>query len=335
MLNLDNRTRYQSALIPCWNADGYEAVLAVIKATYTIDDQGGVSADCDQAPVRFADEYFGAPAESSLRYEADIALFKPAADVVVNGTAHSPDGAPVARMIVGVRVGPIARQLVVTGDRYRDRLSSTEAEPFISKPVIYERALHGRQNPVGRGGSGTTQHSGYPMLPNIETRDRGSTASADPAGFGAIARHWWPRTSYAGTYDDEWMADRMPFLPLNFDHRFFQCAASGMQTSYLRGGEPVELVNLSPAGPLRFILQVPKVSLLLRYDDRRAELTAVADTLLIEPDASRAEVTLRAQIPSDGDALKLREIIVIESNATITQAFLKGKRILGSRRRDN
>src|SRR5689334_6994139 len=102
MLNLNNRTRYEAVLVPCWNAEGYEAVLAVIKVTYIIDGQGGVSADCEQAPVRFADEYFGAPAESSVRYEADIALFKSAADVMVNGTAHSANGTPVTHLTVGV-----------------------------------------------------------------------------------------------------------------------------------------------------------------------------------------------------------------------------------------
>jgi hypothetical protein len=336
LLTVDNRTNYRAELVPCWNADGHEVVLAVIKATYSVDHQGNVDVDAEQAPIRFADKHFGEPGQSSVRYESDIALHKPAADVIVNATAHSPAGRSVEQLPIGARVGTAVKRLVVTGDRFWNGLGATAPVPFAQMPITYERAIGGRENPVGRSWSDGSRPTGEPLLPNVELLDQRIHRRSDrpkPGGLGSVARNWWPRAQYAGTYDGAWLEERMPFLPKDFDHRFFQCAADGMTIPYPTGGEPVDLVNLAPTGPLRFALRVPRVTLLLRYDRRLGEASPVADTVLIEPDIARVEVTLRAQIPCDGNALRLREVLVTEAGETIKRAFLKGKRILSRKRR--
>ena len=120
----------------------------------------------------------------------------------------------------------------------------------------------------------------------------------------------------------------MPFLPLDFDRQFFQAATDGMTIPYPVGGEPVELVNLTDEGVLRFALQVPSINVLASHDHSRSALSPVPDTVLIEPDDRRCEVTLRAAIPCAGDALRLREVIVIQANEGVTRAFCRGKRVL-------
>lgn len=39
-----------------------------------------------------------------------------------------------------------------------------------------------------------------------------------------MGRSWQPRLRYAGTYDQHWMDERLPFLPEDFDLRYFQSA---------------------------------------------------------------------------------------------------------------
>jgi hypothetical protein len=336
VLSIDNRTTYRAEVLPCWNAEGHEVVLAVVKATYRINSHGGLDHHDEQAPIRLADEYFGAPGQSSIRFESDAALYKPAADVIINASAYSPRGRSVERLPVSVHVGTASKQLVVTGDRFWTAVGATAPIPFIQMPITYERAFGSRDNPVGTRFEESSRSTDHARLPNIELLDQRIERRSDrpkPGGLGSIARNWWPRARYAGTYDSAWMAERFPFLPLDFDHRFFQSAAEDLRIPYPTGGEVVELINLAPSGLIRFALDVPNITLLLRYDRRFDEVHPVADTVLIDPDAGRVEMTFRAQIACEGNALKLREVLVTEAGATIRRAFLQGKRILSNRRR--
>ena len=86
---------------------------------------------------------FGNPALSSNRYEADIAPVKPAAEVIVNGTAHAPNGKAVREMQVGLRLGGLRKVLNVIGDRIYDAGSYSAPAPFRTMPIVYERAYGG------------------------------------------------------------------------------------------------------------------------------------------------------------------------------------------------
>jgi hypothetical protein len=69
-----------------------------------------------------------------------------------------------------------------------------------------------------------------------------------------------PRVAYAGTYDERWQKSRAPLVPDDYDPRFSVAAAEGLSAETgLRGGEPVELVNLTPNGRLRFTLPAVNV----------------------------------------------------------------------------
>ena len=100
-------------------------------------------------------------------------------------------------------------------------------------------------------------------VPNVEDPNHLIGSWSDrpaPAGFGVIASHWQPRVGYAGTYDEHWMKTRQPLLAEDLDDRYFQCAPLDQQApQWLRGGEAVVLLKLTPAGELRFTL--PKVYL--------------------------------------------------------------------------
>ncbi|MFO0592348.1 MAG: DUF2169 domain-containing protein [Polyangiaceae bacterium] len=58
----------------------------------------------DAAPLSMEDVYFGAPHESGVREESDLAQYKPRCDVLVRATAHAPGQAPAAHWQVRVKV---------------------------------------------------------------------------------------------------------------------------------------------------------------------------------------------------------------------------------------
>lgn len=342
MLQLRNKTKFEAALIPMWDKERDEVALLVMKATFRLSPDQVTVAD-EQVPVLFSDEWTGQPGESSLLYEADLALIKHHADVIVNGTAYSPGAVPVTRMTVRACVGPIKRELVVIGDRVWSAagLGASSPEPFTQMPVSYDRAFGGRdasesgnatevyrQNPAGRGFYRRLSCVGLP-LPNVEMPGqeiRGPRDRPPPAGFGFIAKHWEPRVHFAGTYGEAWQAVDMPFLPSDFDVRFFQGASPGMTMPYPVGGESVFLENLTREGRLTFSLPNLDIPVVYHHAKKRAEAQLVADTIVIEPDASRLVVTLRTRIPCFGDALRLREVVVGDMTVAERRAHLTGKR---------
>ena len=63
--------------------------------------------------------------------------------------------------------------------------------------------------------------------------------------FGPLRRDERPRKAYAGTFDQNWIENRMPLLPEDFDTRFNQAAPPNQQVrGYLKGDEAVSIANL-------------------------------------------------------------------------------------------
>jgi hypothetical protein len=96
------------------------------------------------------------------------------------------------------------------------------------------------------------------------------------------------RRRYAGTYDAHWQKKHCPLPPKDFDLRFFNAAAPELvATGYLRGGERVRLVNLSPQRVCEFSL--PALTVWLRFRHAGGGTTRRADlwNLVFEPDNER------------------------------------------------
>jgi hypothetical protein len=92
------------------------------------------------------------------------------------------------------------------------------------------------------------------------------------------------------------MEKRSPMLPLDFDERYFNGAHPDLTAKkYFRGGEPVEIVNASSQGTLRFSL--PQIKPKVAVISTTLEWTYVEpqfDTLILEPDPSRIIMVWRA-----------------------------------------
>jgi hypothetical protein len=91
------------------------------------------------------------------------------------------------------------------------------------------------------------------------------------------------------------------------------CAPADQQfTPHLRGGEPVELVNLSPRGVIRF--ELPKVYLHFASHFGRdvREHRAKLDTVVIEPDRSRFMTVWHTSLECHHDVDYLDECVIRE-----------------------
>jgi hypothetical protein len=232
-------------------------------------------------------------------------------------------------MDVSMAVGPLTRSMRIFGDRVWQESAGVASvawvAPFERMPLVWERAYGGMdvtpkgpianaRNPVGAGfrnSNGEKQLSGLP-LPNIETADRLISSWSDsppPVCCAPVAPHWEPRRSYAGTYDESWQTQRAPYLPSDFDLRFFQLAPPEQITpSFLQGGELVELNGVTPSGNLRFLLPALQLSVTFRLDRGEERRPVVLDTVLLEPDASRLMLVWRAALNCDKRALKVKEV---------------------------
>lgn len=304
--------------MPSMSLGDEELAMVVVAAAHRMPTPGargsGPLAVAEPVPVPVADEYNGEPGVSSLRWEGQGVCMRPGTDVYVSGHAWAPGGKPAGQVSVGVRVGPCQRTALVFGERYwavglSGRVPSAP-QPFERVPLLYERCFGGTVqgargktaravdlNPVGRGLHADPEH--HP-LPNIESPDDRIATLADrplPQGFGPVARGWLPRRGLAGTYSQTWVDTRAPLWPPDLDPRFFLAASPGLQAvPHLRGGEPVTLVGLHPAGPVHFAL--PELRLVAKFTlaggvERRS---LRLDAVMLEPDEARVVTIWRASV---------------------------------------
>ncbi len=316
MHRIVNTTPFRAALDIFPDRRGVDTLHVTLKATFRLGPALAVSDD--QAPIRVADEYTGEPASSSLRYPGERHLAKPGTDILLVGEAHAPRGEPVTTLDVALAVGPVRKVIRVVGDRQWQRgpTPSSAPVPFVTMPLVHERAFGGPlvpHNRVGRGHRGGHPHLIGAALPNLEDPRRPFLDHGDaslPACFAAIAPSWSPRCELAGTYDESWARQRAPYLPADFDPRFFHAAPPDQTTAtHLHGGEPVELLHLAPE-PLRFTLPVVAWTVRAHLGGDELPLAPELETVMIEPDADRLCLLWRAAAVVDRRALELDEVTV-------------------------
>jgi hypothetical protein len=201
-------------------------------------------------------------------------------------------------------------------------------EPFVSMPLVYERAFGGThvidadkgkilgetRNPVGKGFKGKQSSAELKdqLAPNLEDPEKpykGPSDKGEPACYGYIAGSWMPRLQYAGTYDAAWQKSCAPYLPGDFNPRFFSAAHPDLIFDrFLQGGEPVRMINLSSRGPIQFQLPRCQFSVAVQVNGRNEALSVHCETVLFEPDENRLSMVWRGAYPCDKKALKIEEV---------------------------
>lgn len=329
MWQLDNRTPFAAERGWVRDRDGAEIWLVAVKATFDVKLDGSTEVSKEQPPVLRLPEHFGEAGKSSIKYDADLVLTKKTTDVVVVGHAYGPGGRAVTQLDVGFKVGPVQKVVRVFGDRQWKSTGMSAPEPFTRMPLVYERAFGGVdkasptpekdwewRNPVGTGFAISGANATGTPLPNIEDPRQPIGSWKDrpaPAGLGAIASHWQPRLGFAGTYDEHWMKTRQPLLAADLDDRYFQSAPADQQTpEFLRGGEGVMLLKLTPAGELRFTLPKLYLGFETRFYDgsRQVHQNRRLHTVILEPDFPRVSLVWHSALPCHFKVQKLERTVV-------------------------
>lgn len=327
MWSLLNRTAFAADRNWTRDKDGVHWWIVAVRATFDLASDGQLTLADEQLPPVLAPEYFGAPGQSSLRYDSDLLWAKPNTDVLVVANAHAPGGRATSVVPVSLRVGQIQKQLVVHGERvYRSGLKTSSPKAFMTRPIQYELAFGGMdlsdpdprnhryddRNPIGRGLAVNPNHLTDKPAHSIEYAS-GDPASRGPAGFGPIDPAWLPRRALAGTYDERWDRTKKPLLPDDFDPAYALSSPTDQRNAKpLAGGERVELVNMTPEGKLLF--EVPRVLLEFTsiFGSRREPHQGQLATVLVEPDDRRLSLvwqsTLRVAAP-EVDYLDATEIV--------------------------
>jgi hypothetical protein len=328
-MELVNATRLAAAYTLGIDPSGREHLVVAVKGTFDVPStpDGSVVLSAQQVPIFLADELGGESGVLPI-CDADLCLRKPKCDVILKASAHAPMGRPTGRVQVGVRVGNWTKSFHVTGNRYWSSSGRASTPvPFEVSPITYEGAFGGaeidgrqpersttyRWNPLGRGYRAGSVIDETPMPNTEELNDPVVRPNGDykPMAFGPVGRNWFPRYTFAGTYDDDWKDRVFPFLPNDFDDRYHQAAPEDQQIPHLVGGEDVVLLNLSPDGRLAFRLPEAQACITVapRYRDRQ-ELAAVIDTIVIEPTERRFTLCWRASLPLRRNIFEIDEVVV-------------------------
>lgn len=216
-------------------------------------------------PASFADEpvpptgeiYWEDDVEQSLRLPSDFPLLKPVGECFVIGKAWAPGGRAARAVACSFEIGRIKKSFGVFGDRqWRPGLVSqlTDPEPFESMELRMEHAYGGPGHAANPYGRGREKSDGILFAPNIEQVNspvRSPGHKVDPVIVGPLPPSWPARMRYVGTYGQAYMDERWPWLPKDFDWRFFLEAPpeQRLREGFWRGDEPVLFEGLHPSLP--------------------------------------------------------------------------------------
>ena len=334
-MELINATRMVAGYNMGLEPSGRELLVVVIKGTFVLPKAGEqVRLADEQLPLIMADTFTGEPGFSAPVLEVDFAPRKQACDVLLVGSARAPAGTQVTRMRVGVRVGPMEKSFDVIGDRVWQAglsgISASAPQHFTSMPVSYDLAFGGADrysddesehdaylpNPAGRGWHKHLKNAwvdGTP-LPNTEEigKPLGSPVDKHRAmALGPLGRGWPQRARYAGTYDEQWLAEVFPFLPKDFDERYYQAAPEDQQMPVPNGPVEVVLSGFTADGVRRFVLPHFEAPVhVFAKKGEREDLTATLDTIVFEPDHERFTMSWRVARPLKKSMHEIAQVLV-------------------------
>ncbi|GME48182.1 MULTISPECIES: DUF2169 domain-containing protein [unclassified Pantoea] len=253
MENFANLTAFPALLFESLDQHDHGFNVLVARVSYDLDIITGKLTLCeDQGDLVEQDHYYDEAGTSSVRFESDLAPYKPRLDVVINGTAWAPEDKPVRHFSAGARIGDFTRLLNVYGPReWRKMVATwhlTDAKPVTHVDLRYEFAQGGfyrlekgeelasSVNSVGRGWLPAKaqkelklQHIPAPQFELLPHPVKNIEDENLPAGFGFYGRGWHPRITFAGTYDEAWKQHRHPFLPADFRFDYWCGAHPWMQ----------------------------------------------------------------------------------------------------------
>jgi hypothetical protein len=345
-------TRFPSQFTMGMDATGREYLSLVIKATYDFPAPGGTPIRAKvQRPLIMADEFSGAPGFSAPLWETDFAFRKARCDVIAQGAAYASGGKPAERVRVGLRVGDWVKQFDVVGPRQWRTLgpsiTATRPFPFTRLAFGYDTAFGGpdrgwegdkppvfAENPFGLGFAAARSGSRIDGLdlPLTEAPDDPVTSpfgAHRAMALGPIARVTPQRARFAGTYDDNWKDNIFPFLPPDFDERYYQCAPQDQHIAPPAPGTPVVIIGMTPQGREEFRLPDTNLPVLVfRGRELALDITLRPDTLAFDCEARQFTLAWRCEAPIRRIITEFSEAWVGPPSRGLARARAAGKTYL-------
>lgn len=343
---VENKSGFDAKFFTQFDKTGMERPYIVVKGEFFLDPSGNLIMEQNDDSIIVADEHYGDPLTTSIKHASDIALHKPATDVVLIGSACAPQLQPVKHIDVHLQVSNVSKSIRVFGNRVwlSNLIGATKTDPlpFTRMPLQFERAFGGwdishedptrhdfeAKNPVGQGFMRYKSKTNLEnrLLPNLEDPQNLIEFWNDrprPMGFGCIARGWQPRLSFGGTYDAKWEQERLPLVPDDFDYRFNHTVSSDQVTSgYLQGNEKVSITNVTPDSKFEFSLPGITIGMTVTYKGRTIVRFANLDTLIIEPEDRKVSLVWRCILPVKRKVFEVKKTLVFPVTLT-AQRILK------------
>ncbi|MCP9266876.1 DUF2169 domain-containing protein [Xenorhabdus sp. XENO-1] len=120
------------------------------------------------------------------------------------------------------------------------------------------------------------------------------TPDYEPQGMGFIGRPWLPRRQLAGTYDADWLENRHPYLPKDFDFGYWNGAPADQQIDWPDTDIALTLRGLTPHSDLHVKLPGHHPFILLRmHNGIMLPIPMRLDTLIIDSEARTLHMTCR------------------------------------------
>lgn len=206
---------------------------AIVKATFAFVDQD-VARLIDPIAIGLRDRHFDNNPRRSTYESFELSPYVPGVGVTLVGTAYPPDGHLTPSM--SVRLGIYAdetpvleKTLHVFGERSAE--NPQVSRPLTPMPLVYERAIGGRENLAGS------------PLYNLVSPSEPSK----PACFAPVPLAW--RALGGRGLDPQTMKSSPIVVPDGFDFAFFRAAPRDQCVARLEGDEWVLLDGMSPRSP--------------------------------------------------------------------------------------
>ncbi|MCS7008513.1 MAG: DUF2169 domain-containing protein, partial [Chthoniobacterales bacterium] len=287
------------------------------KVTARLRENAPAEIETDQPEFPNGDVPHPLGANHGLLRPSDFCPRKAYAEFTLSGTAYPPSGSESIRAFpVEVQVGSLRKVLRVYGVRKWEpnghRFRAGQPAPASPIPLTWANSYGGPEydwNPLGKGVSGLEMHQidyaqapiDHP-LPNLM-----------PAGFAPIPPHWKLRSRYLGTFTENYVAESWPWMPPDFDWRYYQSAPQDQWLSgSWQGNENIMLNGFFPDQPTIRNFQLPCgfVACVVRYhpnwtlEDKTPReswplvaITMALDSLHIEPDNKQIFLVWRGWLP--------------------------------------
>lgn len=328
-MKLRSQIEFPSFLFRQYDPEGELKITLTASAIYDIVNGEELVPAEEQRPIQMSDEYTIDDGTGQLLRQADFVTFKPATDVTAIAKAWAPEHKPRAYWDVGIGVKSMfetrVKRLRVHGERTwkptalggwglsypkeTDRVDLSYFHAFggnyLDEEIVGDLPPSNyKYNPIGPGvlktKSGYTEPFPAPQIESVDDPITSPLGENIPQGFAPIAPYWRFRQQYTGTYDQTWIDTHHPFLPLDFDYKFYNCAHPDLIFDpYLDAGDQIELWNLHEKFP-HMVLSLPdiKFGAVASYKNGKAirsglDLDGVHFELL--DDVPRVRLTWRTQ----------------------------------------